>query len=220
MFLSRMIKLTFLWLLVGLFSVGTARADHMSFAVTMLATSPSALNQQFKTLLHNNQTKQLRTVIESGVDLNSMDSKRVAPIHYAAYLGNVEILQMMVDHHVNVHAMVFGGWNPLHYAAYGGQVEAGKFLVAQGIDINSQDVGGETPLFYAVEAGFLPMVQWLVFNGADVNKPNNDKETPLSLSEHHAGNKDISNFLRAHSGKVGQKVMVPQDGHGVADHKH
>ncbi|MBF0146942.1 MAG: ankyrin repeat domain-containing protein [Magnetococcales bacterium] len=183
MWFRHSIFLLVVWFLVGVVpgsvSWGGVEA-HMAFPVSILDSSQNAINQKFRDLVAANKIDELRAFIAAN-DMNTMDSKRVSPIHYAAYLGNVAAMRMLIQRGVNVWATVFGGWSALHYAAFGGHPEIANLLISMGVPVDIRDVGGESPLFYAVEGGHPKMVRWLVEHGANIRLPNTKNETPLEI---------------------------------------
>lgn len=195
----RVLSLTFLLLMVCLFPLHKVQAqgEHITFATTLLNQSPNPINQEFKRLIAQNQTPLIQAFIASGIDVNTIDQKRVSPIHYAAYFGHLDALRMLINRGANIHAAVFGGWTALHFSAFGGHVEASSLLISMGIPINVKDIGGETPIFYAIEGNHLKMVQWFVERGANLQHANNNGETPLSIAN-ETGNKPIIEYLQKH----------------------
>ncbi|MBF0627190.1 MAG: ankyrin repeat domain-containing protein [Magnetococcales bacterium] len=189
--------LLFAWFVTAPWIAGPAVAasNHVSFAVTMLEASPNPLNQQFRQLIQQKRFNELQALILSGVDINTMDPKRVSPIHVAAYLGSVEAMRMLIQRGVNLKATVFGGWSVMHYAAFGGHVELCNLLAAMGVPLEVTDIGGETPVFYAIESGSLETVKWFVDHKANLKHTNNHQETPFSVAE-SSGNPEIVAYMK------------------------
>ena len=146
MSISRFFPLMILFLVV-VFSTGTAKADHPTFATAILEKSDNPVNQKFLELIYQNKLKQLDEMLAAGANPNVSDSKRVSPIHYAARSGNVEALKRLYDKGANLETAVFGGWTAFHYAAFSGHIAVVRFLVSVGALREAADVGGETPLF-------------------------------------------------------------------------
>lgn len=200
MFVRRSLLLLFTWFLVGVLPGSTSwgeKISHVTFATTILDSSKDPINKKFKELISQNKMDELGTYIASGIDINVADSKRVSPIHYAAYMGSIEAMRMLIRRGVNLWAAAFGGWTALHYASFGGHTEIASLLVSMGIPVDIRDVGGESPLFYAIEADHPDMVRWLVEHGANVSHVNNKKETPLSVAKEF-NNKEIIGYLQKH----------------------
>ena len=199
---------------------GVSRADHYSYAVTMLEKmSNPTYKDWFISITKNNRAKMLE-LIKNG-KVNIRNNKNATPLHIAAFAGNVSAVRLLVQNGADIDTTAFGGWNALHYAAFGGQLQVAKIMVAMGIPINSVDIGGETPLFYAIESENLNMIEWMVNNGSEINHQNNNNETPLTIASHHVNSK-ISAFLENMGGKMGHtgKQVEPMDHQQDKPHSH
>jgi peptidoglycan/LPS O-acetylase OafA/YrhL len=80
-------------------------------------------------------------------DLNATDSKfGVTPLDWAALRGDVETLQLLIDHGADVNARNKDGSTALHGAAFLGRTSAVKLLLEKGADAGAKDVRNEPPL--------------------------------------------------------------------------
>jgi len=59
----------------------------------------------------------------------------LAPLHYAALNGHLEIVKILIEKGVNVSARDDWDRTPLHWAAYNGHVEVAKELIANGANV-------------------------------------------------------------------------------------
>ncbi|MBF0433979.1 MAG: ankyrin repeat domain-containing protein [Magnetococcales bacterium] len=204
MLLRHFVMLIIVWFLMGVLPGTIAWGGveaHMSFPVSILDFSKHPVNQKIRQLIYENKNEELREFLSSNVNVNIADSKRVSPIHYAAYKGHVLAMRMLIQRGANPMATVFGGWTALHYAAFGGHPEVVNILLSMGVPVDVRDVGGESPLFYAVEAGHLAMARLLVEQGANIHFPNNKGETPFEIAN-KSENKDIINYFKTVSQKA------------------
>ncbi len=64
----------------------------------------------------------------------------------AAYKGELELLQKLVDGDTDIKGKDKTGKSPLHYAAMGGRLEVARWLIANGADINAPDAKGHKPM--------------------------------------------------------------------------
>ena len=85
------------------------------------------------------------------------------PIHDAARLGNLELVQAELDKGVDINFKdsEYGG-TPLHFAAYGGALNVVKFLLANEAEVDVGNNQGWTALFYASDEGYLHIVEFLI----------------------------------------------------------
>ncbi|MCX5636959.1 MAG: ankyrin repeat domain-containing protein, partial [Planctomycetota bacterium] len=87
--------------------------------------------------------KTVQSMLEKGdVDVNKLDNLFSAPLMYAAYLGNSEILQLLINHGAKVNQTNQQGLTSLHLAAFSGQVDIAKQLLQAGADPSIEAMGG------------------------------------------------------------------------------
>jgi ankyrin repeat protein len=74
------------------------------------------------------------------------EGKGMTPLHLAAYIGNTEILKVLLDHHANTEARDKRGLTPLLWTTFGGNARAAAVLLSGGADINAKGRDGRTAL--------------------------------------------------------------------------
>jgi len=67
------------------------------------------------------------------------------PLHYAAYYGHKELVELLIAKDAKVDAGTVAGRRPLHFAAIRDCREAVKSLVEHGADPTALDDDGQTP---------------------------------------------------------------------------
>lgn len=87
-------------------------------------------------------------------------------LHFAAFNGNLEICQMLIDEGSDIHALNSYGLNCLHFGAQGDQPSTLYFFhKVLKLDINSKDYRGSTPLHWAIfrmsELAMIYILAWL-----------------------------------------------------------
>jgi len=156
-------------------------------------------------------------LIAKGADINAKDTQGRTPIdlainqgrkemakllvsrggdvslHTAAYIGDLQRVQKLIDGGANVDANDQKGQTALHYAAKSGQVAAAKLLIDNGADVNA---GEWTPLQEAAYHS-REMVELLLAKGADINA---GRWTPLHSAVY--GHSDIVELLIAKGANV------------------
>lgn len=92
-----------------------------------------------------------------------------SPIHYAAKLGKLNIVQFLISKGVEVDFLDYYFNSPLMMAAYSGELEIIHYLLAKGANINFTSRLGKTPLSMAVNGNKLEAVKLLLYRGATKN---------------------------------------------------
>jgi ankyrin repeat protein len=109
--------------------------------------------------------KPLLTLDDDGfcADVNSQQNKYGAtPLHFAAYNGNKECIQLLLDQGAHVNAQESNNLTPLHITADKGQKECIQLLVENGAHVNVQNNYGETPLHWVAYKGNKECVESII----------------------------------------------------------
>ena len=103
----------------------------------------------------------------------------MAPIHNAAYSGNVNRVRALLNSGANINARDVSRFTPLITAVSSKHLAVVKELLDRGANINSQTRFGWTPLYMAVWRGNLPVVRLLLDRGAKINARDENGRTAL-----------------------------------------
>jgi ankyrin repeat protein len=116
--------------------------------------------------------------------LESHNGDGWTPLHLAAFFGNPELIQALLDRGAAVDARSGNAMTntPLHAAVAGGKTENVEALAKRGADVNAQQSGGWTALHGAAQAGNREMVEVLLASGADVKARAANNQSPLDLA--------------------------------------
>ena len=97
----------------------------------------------------NPNSKEVMTLLlEAGADLNSKTrlEEHDAAVHIVADCGCTDILNLMLQHNLDVNLPNFNGSTPLHCACMRNQIETVKILIGAGANINAKDDDGLMPI--------------------------------------------------------------------------
>lgn len=98
------------------------------------------------------------------VDLKNKNDETA--LHMAAFMGNDEMVTLLLRFKPDINAVTRSGFTPIHLACIFGQLEVVRELIGAGADLNTRSHEGGTPLHWAVAARFPKLVTLLKLNGA------------------------------------------------------
>ncbi|KAI9124788.1 hypothetical protein K1719_004115 [Acacia pycnantha] len=161
-------------------------ATFQSLSPENLSKALSLRNEDERSLLHvaassghTQVVKILASAVGSTKVINSADEEGWAPIHAAASIGNLEIVDKLLDKGADVNLQNNGGRTAFHYAASKGWMKIAEILISYGAKINVKDKVGSTPLHRAAGSGNSEMCEFLIEEGADVHATDRAGQTPL-----------------------------------------
>lgn len=108
--------------------------DDYAEAVTFAKPSDPAGSRRVSPLMvavARGQVELVQLMLDKGDRVGPLGPLGLTALHYAAYLGNMDILKTLVARGADVTASTeTGGYTPLHVAILGGQVDAAKYLIS------------------------------------------------------------------------------------------
>lgn len=135
-------------------------------------------------------------------------------LHFAASLGDLSKVAMLLKHNSYTDTRDHNGQTPLHYAIQSGNTEVAKYLIDHGANLNVHDnyyqktntkyVYYKTPLHYAIESGNIEIAKYLIDRGANPNIQDAYSKTPL-YSAIYSGNTEIVKYLLDHNADPNSK---------------
>ncbi|XP_055309732.1 putative ankyrin repeat protein RF_0381 [Sitodiplosis mosellana] len=141
---------------------------------------------QLRKFIRQNDTTAIENLIQSdpGLNINAGfgGSSYFKPIHLAAELGNVRVVETLIKHGAEINAKhnnTHLEYSPLHYAASEGNADVVRFLCKRGADINVEDVHGRTPIHMAVLYAKADAVRVLCKCGAEINAEDDHGRTTI-----------------------------------------
>jgi ankyrin repeat protein len=130
----------------------------------------------------------VRTLLQTGVDVNAAQIDGTTALHWAAYHDDAETTALLVRAGANVNASNRYGVPPLSLACSNGSGGVVKLLLAAGADVNAAMKSGETALMLAARSGNLEAVNALLARGArhDVRERRGQTALMWAADEGHA----------------------------------
>lgn len=109
--------------------------------------------------IDNDNRSMTKLLLELGADANFVTSKSCGfPIHHACAHNATDIVQILLDHDVDVNVKNEDGITPLIYAAVQTNPQITQMLLNHGADPLVSLPQGETPLHILAECGHMPCI--------------------------------------------------------------
>jgi ankyrin repeat protein len=136
---------------------------------------------------------------------NLPDSMGLTPLHLAALLGHVKILELLIQHGGDISRRDGRGWTALHCCVSKGHESALALMMDCGGDdmIELIDKEGNTPLHTAAEEGHLECARLLLETAANPDLMNAQGFTPFAIANARGHNKLGSLILAYIDGSSG-----------------
>ena len=151
-----------------------------------------------------------------GSDPNHVDSSGYAPLHLAARLGDLAIIQLLLAAKADITLKNNFGGTALHQVSREqGGIASMELLLSSGASIESQDDGGLSPLHYAVICNEPANVQFLIERGANINAASKKGHTVLMCGVIHNAHETLKLLLRS---EVLEYDVKDSYGDSVLDH--
>ncbi|KAH0586575.1 hypothetical protein H2248_007800 [Termitomyces sp. 'cryptogamus'] len=133
-------------------------------------------------------------------------------LHFAAQRWNSSIVQLLLEHNVDVNVKDNDGKTALHLASENGDSKTVELLLEHKADVHVKDKDGKTALHFAGGSGFSQIVKLLLEHKADVHVKDNDGKTALHFAAQHfaawRSNSSIVQHLLRHNADVDVKGGV------------
>ena len=171
--------------------------------------SPSAQAQDIYSAIDSGQIDRVENFLKRNPELlNTKNENAMTPLNWAAYKGQKEIVQLLLEAGADVTLGDNENSQPIHNAAVAGHTEVIETLLASGVDINSRDNNGMTALHFALSYRQLETAALLLDKGADLNASNHNGFTSL----HYAALGNFTDLINRLVSSDGNINVQSQDG--------
>lgn len=119
-----------------------------------------------------------------------------SPLIAAARAGDVDVVELLLDHGAPIEPRDHLGRGPLYWAAYLGHRAVVELLLDRGADVHARDQRGDTPLHGAASNVIDPEVlRVLIERGARIDVVDDIGATPIDLAERE-GERELMQSMR------------------------
>ena len=141
-------------------------------------SAPSNLSDEFYSAIRNNDLARLENLLRGGADVNTRDRHAETPLMYAAYVGSLDAMQLLLNHGAGVDAQSQSGATALIWAAT--DLSKVRLLTEHGANVNLATKRRRTALLVAAMSDpSADIVKLLIDKGADLKAVDFLKTTPL-----------------------------------------
>lgn len=155
----------------------------------------SKLKGQFFSSIRNKDHKEVRRLIELGVDVNTVNENGDTPIFVAIDYNDFRTVKYLVNYNVNINIKDEDGQTPLMHACFVGNVGITELLILKGAQINSTDIYGQTALMMAANSNKEDVGNLLLLYGADISIHDSFGKTAIDIAKETWGNRTSHYFL-------------------------
>ena len=146
--------------------------------------------------------------------INQKNSKGYNALLYAAFRGNLEIFNKLMESGADVTITNASGINALHLAAQGNYPNMIVYLIEKySLDINSRDNKGNTALHWAVYMNSKQTVDYLIYYNIDTNIKDNGGETALDIARNKGNHYLIQKFEEDFSVLINKRLEDSKNTH-------
>jgi len=154
------------------------------------------------------------------ISISETDSRQATPLMYAAYLGSIDIVNLLLKSGASAKLLDASSNNALNYAIEEGYTGIAKLLVMKGNELSRAETARS--LMFAIARGRSDIALYLIEKGVNVNYTDKRKDTPLTYAAYY-GQPEIAKVLIEKGARVSHSninccspiIMAVQDSDGV-----
>jgi ankyrin repeat protein len=144
----------------------------------------------FLEAIKSNNLDAVRSLINSGYDVNESNKYGYTPLMGAVYKGNIEIVKLFISAGAELEAFDNQGNTPFMYAFYGSEEKKSivEFLLSLNVNTEIMNSQEQTPLILATLNNHCKSMKLLIESGVNIEVKGKSGSTPLM---HAADNQNI-----------------------------
>uniref|UniRef100_A0A8D3E7I7 Ankyrin repeat domain 52a n=1 Tax=Scophthalmus maximus TaxID=52904 RepID=A0A8D3E7I7_SCOMX len=153
---------------------------------------PLALQPPLVQAIFNRNAEELQQLLHKKEDVNALDQERRTPLHAAACVGDVHVMDLLIESGASVNAKDHVWLTPLHRAAASRNERAVGLLLRRGAEANARDKFWQTPLHVAAANRSTRCAEALVTQLSNLNMADRTGRTAL----HHAAQSGFQEMVK------------------------
>jgi len=177
--------------------MGSLRSLRRKEVETVLITPPT--DEELIQAIQFGTVKQVSALLAQGANPNATDAHSDTALAYAAHLGKLQIVQVLLKNGADVNQKGELEAGALYLAAAcpcSTRQEICRLLLDSGADVNAADCDGHTPLMIAATFLRFHFAGLLVERGANPKLRNRDGQRAVDLIGHGGGSKPLRKLLK------------------------
>lgn len=124
-------------------------------------------------ILENNSTDVIKYLVQQVGEVNTITHDKRTYLHWAAYRGNIEVMEYLLDNGIKIELVDDGGNNAMMFAARAGQAnkKVYELSMANGLDITSKNErnGRNVLMTFAGRLENTEMLDYFISLGVDIH---------------------------------------------------
>uniref|UniRef100_A0AAQ5YC43 Ankyrin repeat domain 52 n=1 Tax=Amphiprion ocellaris TaxID=80972 RepID=A0AAQ5YC43_AMPOC len=145
--------------------------------------------------IFSRNTEDVTFLLDHKEDVNSLDQEQSTPLHAAAYLGDVHVMDLLISAGANINAKDQGLLTPLHRAAASRNERAVELLLKHSVEVNTRDKFWHTPLHMAAANWATGCAEALLPHVCSLDITDRSGRTPLHHAAHSGHGEMVNLFL-------------------------
>ena len=129
--------------------------------------------------IEENNRAAVALFIQVPISTEIRDNRGWTPLMLAAFLGNIEITELLIKSSADINALDLGGNSALHWAVFGCHTACTRILIEHHARTDTRNNFGWTPLMQATARNNLEGVVLLIASGVNLDTAANDGMTAL-----------------------------------------
>ena len=143
--------------------------DNFKFVKLIIEATKKRLELIYEKLISPEKKENSEKIFKDFINAKT-ETEHLTPLHYAAYRGNIKVIELLIQNSANVNALSYNGLNMLHKGAQGNSPNSIIYFNKKyKIDISSTNNDQLNALHFAAISGMDNSVIYLLHLGLDPN---------------------------------------------------